>query len=112
MSARKDALKRQYDERAAGGGASDPSPRGFDGNGRPLPRVRPRNRFWRWFWLLFLLTLLGGFLHGRKPIAHWYAANFEKDGTVTVVGRLLGTPNVHAAVPAEGSSEESKEARQ
>lgn len=92
MSVRQDALKRQYEARAAGGGgAPAPAPRGFDGNGRPLPRVKPRNRFWRWFWLIFLLTLLGGFLHGRKSIAEWYANHFERDGKVTAVGRVLGT---------------------
>ena len=78
MSIRQDALKRQYEERVSGNAA--PMSKGFDGNGRPLPRVRPRNRFWRWFWLLFLITLLYGFLYGRKDIVQWYDRNFRQDG--------------------------------
>ncbi len=82
MSVRQDALKRQYEARAVGGGVPTPAPRGFDGNGRPLPRVRPRNRFWRWFWLIFLLTLLGGFLHHRKAFVKWFE-QMHGDGTET-----------------------------
>ena len=95
MSVRQEALERQYAERVNGHGS--PVPKGFDRNGRPLPRVRSRNRFWRWFWFLFLLTLLGGFLHGRKSIAQWYHDHYEQDGAVSAVGRILGTPQLQAS---------------
>lgn len=99
MSTRQESLKRQYAARVTPGGA--PAPRGCDGNGRPVPRVR-RHWFWRWFWLIFLLTLLGGFLNGRKQLAAWYADHFERDGTVTAVGRILGTPQLR-----QGSQEKN-----
>ena len=93
MSVRQDSLRRQYEERAGGGAHAS---RGLDGNGRPIPRVRPRNRFWRWFWLLFLVALLYGFLHGRKEIADWYHERFERPGETTGIGRLLGTDQLPA----------------
>lgn len=78
MSVRQDALRRQYEGRVSGNGA--PMPRGVDGNGRPIPCVCPRNSFWRWFWLLFLLSLLGGFLYGRHDIAKWCRAVVDGAG--------------------------------
>jgi len=114
MSVRQDALKRQYETRAAEGADPARAPRGLDGNGRSIRRVPLRNILWRWFWLLFLLSLLGGFLYGRKSIAQWYASHFERDGDVTALGRVLGTEQLHAdaaerntlhgAVPAGESS--------
>ena len=107
MSVRQDALKRQYEERACG-----KEPRSFDGNGRAIPRVRQRNRFWRWFWLIFLLTLLGGFLHGRKSIAQWYHERFGTDGSATAAGRVPGAGTLSrngdsaAAHPSAGSASE------
>ena len=95
MSIRQDALKRQYEGRVNGNGA--PVPRGFDGNGRPLPRVRPRNRFWRWFWLLFLVSLLCGFLYGRRAMAKWYAKVYGEGCENTVVGKALGIGRPAAA---------------
>ena len=77
MSIRQDALRRQYESRATSGGA--PAPRGYDGNSRPLPRVR-RRWFWRFFWLLFLVTLLCGFLHGRKDIVDWFREFANRGG--------------------------------
>lgn len=94
MSVRQDALKRQYETRTAGGAAPSRAPRGLDGNGRSIRRVPLRNILWRWFWLLFLLTLLGGFLYGRKDIAKWYHDRFEPNGEITAIGRLLGTQSL------------------
>ena len=95
MSVRQDALRRQYEERVDSRGV--PVPPGFDRNGRPLPRVRTRNLFWRWFWLLFLLALLGGFLYGRKPISDWYANRFQRQsGPVAPAGQAT-TQLLHAA---------------
>jgi len=102
MSARQDALKRQYEERVTPSGA--PAPRRSDGNGRPLPRVR-RHWFWRLFWLIFLLTLLGGFLHGRKSIAKWYHEHFERDGKITAVGRVLGTDGLPSGAVNDASND-------
>ena len=102
MSVRQDALRRQYESRVDGNGA--PATRGVDGNGRPIPRVRTRNRFWRWFWLLFLLTLLGGFLHGRGTLAKWYAKACGEGHENTAVGKALGSGRLAAADGAEANA--------
>lgn len=102
MSARQDALKRQYEERVTPCGA--PASWRSDGNGRQLPRVR-RHWFWKLFWLVFLLSLLGGFLHGRKSIAKWYHEKFEQNGKVTAVGRVLGTDSLSPVAASDASND-------
>lgn len=59
---RMDAMRRQYDHSDCCG--NQPT-------GRISP-VRPRNRFWRWFWLILILAVLGGFLKFKEPLLKLY----------------------------------------
>lgn len=78
---RMDAIRRQYEQPAQN--ANVPP--------RRVRPVRPRSRIWLWFWFVVILALLCGFFALKSRLAPWYAANFEKNGESTLVGRLLGT---------------------
>lgn len=64
---------------------------------RCAERVYPRFCFWRWFWLLFLVTLLIGFFSSKSTLLPWCREKFGTGGTPAVtpasgtVGIDLGT---------------------
>ena len=68
-------------------------------------RVYPRFCFWRWFWLLFLVTLLIGFFCGKSTIIPWCREKLGVGGpkgpapASGIIGIDLGTN--HGAKGAE-----------
>lgn len=73
---RMESIRKQYE--------SSPEPR----QAMPPRRcgnVKPRNKFWLWFWLLFLATLLTGFFGFKSTILPWCKDKFLNNGNAKVL---------------------------
>lgn len=82
---RMEAIRKQYE-----GTPAPSSPVPFGGRGRAYP-TRPRNAFWRWFWLAFLLAVLGTFFTAKGTISEWFSRIIHGEGHgKTLVGQLPG----------------------
>lgn len=64
---RMEAIRKQYEGSSLPTGNQPP---------RRASRVYPRNRFWRWFWCLLLLSILGGFFGFKDSVIPWFSRLF------------------------------------